>query len=117
MKPVKLESFNVIYITLLLHFINTVSEALSPTKIKKPYFGEGREGGAKPSIYIDIDKILKHDFSKIYKCNFDLISLTHLKGGEGGARHIFEESAVLCICIKECGQSLTHSLNTTMAIL
>ena len=52
MKPVKLESFNVIYITLLLHFINTVSEALSPTKIKKPYFGEGREGGAKSSICV-----------------------------------------------------------------
>ena len=55
-----------LYLTLKFQF--TSNETLSPTKIQKRYFGEGREGGAKPSIYIDIDKILKHDFSNMCKC-------------------------------------------------
>ena len=74
-----------LYLTLKFGF--TSSETLSSTKTQKRYFGEEREGGAKPSIYMGynfIDKIWKHDFSKIYKCNFDLTSLTHLKGGGHG---------------------------------
>ena len=101
-----------LYLTLKFEF--TSSEALSPTKIQKRYIGEEREGGAKPSIYmgyIFIDKISKHDFSKIYKCDFDLTSLTHLKGWGEGARYIFEESAVLSICIKECTRPVTNSLS------
>ena len=57
------------YLTLKFEFSST--EALSPTKIQNWYFGEERESGAKPSIYmgyIFIDKISIHDFSKIYKC-------------------------------------------------
>ena len=60
-----------ILLCLTLKFELSSSEALSPTKIQKRYFGEGREGGAKASIYmgyIFIDKISIHDFSKIYKC-------------------------------------------------
>ena len=58
---------------LILKFEFSSSEALSP-KIQKRYFREGREGGAKASIYmcyIFIDKISKHDFSKIYKCELE----------------------------------------------
>ena len=60
-----------IIIILTLKFELSSSEALSPTKIQKLYFGEGREGGTKASIYmgyIFIDKISIHNFSKIYKC-------------------------------------------------
>ena len=58
-----------LYLTLKFEFSST--EVLSSTKIQKRYFGGGREGGAKATIYmcyIFIDKISKHDFSKIYKC-------------------------------------------------
>ena len=77
-----------LYLTLKFEF--TSSEALSPTKIEKRCLGEGREGGAKPLFmsYIFLDKISKYDFSKIYKCDFGLTSLTHLKGEKGDMTHI-----------------------------
>ena len=71
-----------LYLTLKFEFNST--EALSPTKIQKQYFGGGREGAAKATIYMcyilkeKISNRISQKYINVkYEKYFNLTSLTH----------------------------------------